>query len=395
MVAPHHGRAADDDLALLVRRRRASRRRGGSRRARSGFVRPDGALAVEHARAARHQHAVGRLGLPVRLDDLRAVEEVGQRPLRRHRRRRAADAHLAHRAPDARGHLPLRHDVEHHAADERQVGDAEALRRLERPRRRRTSRAAPRARRASTRQSRCETRTGTWVSGLRQSADAVGLVAARLRAREDRPEQVLVRQDHALRRAGRAGRVRDGGDRLRRRRARRRGAGAAAAGAGAGPAAGRRSTTSAAAPAAARRLARDLGARGVGHQEPGLRVREQPRRLVRRRARRDRHRDGAEPPAAHRARPRPPARSPAITPTGGPAPDPVTDEPALQLVDRRRQLAERDGATAEHEPAVARRGAPPAVGGTPARSAEEDRRAAGAGTGTFGMALSRNERAFL
>src|SRR5204862_496930 len=54
----------------------------------------DGALAVEDRRAARHGNAVGRLGLAVRLDELRAVEQPRKRTLRVHRRRRTADGDL-------------------------------------------------------------------------------------------------------------------------------------------------------------------------------------------------------------------------------------------------------------------------------------------------------------
>ena len=92
----------------------------------------DRALAVEHAGAARHQHAVGGLGLAVGLDDLGGVEEVAQRALRRHGRR----AHRR-RSPCARsartvvGDGAAAHHVEDHAADQRQVGDGEALRGFE------------------------------------------------------------------------------------------------------------------------------------------------------------------------------------------------------------------------------------------------------------------------
>ena len=182
-----------------------------------------------------------------------------------------------------------------------------------------------------------------------------------------------MRQDDALRRAGRSGGVRDRGDRLQAGR----------------PGPGRPARTSVTQAGRLHRqvrvdhhgthvrerrgLARDVGARGVRDQDARARVTDEPGDLLGGRARRDRHRDGAEPPQRVEGRDgrRLVARDHADRLSRA---DPVADEGARELVARRRELPEGDRAPAEREPARRRRAAPPAAAGRRARSGEAGRR---------------------
>ena len=127
-------------------------------------------------------------------------------------------------------------------------------------------------------------------------ADAVGPVAARLRARERRPEEVAVREHHALRGCRTSPTCTRWRRARRARRARRGRAGAARRGArrGASGSVGAHANTGmpAAAPASRATSTRFVSQRSAR----GPRVLELPRRLLGRRAHAHRHDDAAEPP---------------------------------------------------------------------------------------------------
>ena len=183
-----------------------------------------------------------------------------------------------------------------------------------------------------------------------------------------------MRQDDALRRAGRAGGVGDRGDDC--------GPGARGPGVRRGPPstqAGRlqrqvRVDHHGTHVRERRGLARDVGARGVRDQRRP-RARDgpagrspRPSRASRSAPRRRRA------PTARRGSPTIAGSLPAITPTACPAPTPWRTSHARELVARLGQLAEGDRSAAEREPARARRAAPPAAAGRRARSAEAGRR---------------------
>ena len=346
MVAAHHRRAADQDLALVTRRREhAVGPTDGDLHV--GIHATDGAFALEDAAAARHEHAVRRLGLPVRLDHLRLLEEIRERPLGRHRRRRAAHAHLADRASDGVGNAVERDDVEDHAADERQIRDPEALR----PFQHRGDLELLQQHGAGAEQHAAEEmRDQHRHVGERAHAqpDAVGVVTARLRAGERRPEKILVRQDDALGRARRARGVGDGGDGGRRRRVRCGRARVAAATDRRRSEGQIRLDHDRGRSGARRGLACQLRARCVGKQQARARVREQAGSFRGRGARGDRHHDGAQAPEREQ-------RGDQAGLVAGedadrrPRPDTVTGEPEPELVRRARQLAERQGSAAKDE----------------------------------------------
>jgi hypothetical protein len=318
---------------------------------------------VEHVGAARHEQAVGRFGLPVRLDDLGVREQRAQRPLRCHRRRCPADAHLAHRARDRVGDPPQRDDVEDHATDEREIGDGEALRRVEhRGDVELLEQDGARAVQDPAQQVRHE--DGNVRQRAETQADAVGGIAASPGTGQRRPEQVLVREHHALRRARRAGRVRDGRHRLRTRRARRTRLPCPTAAEHRGLSRQVRRDTDGEDLRERRGFARDPRSREISDQRARTRMTQQARDLLGRGPRRDRHGHGAEPP--ERIERRDDRRLVAGEHADGlPGADTMAGEPTCEVVRSIRQLAEGDAPAAEPETArtAATAGLQPQEGG--------------------------------